>query len=371
MHVGQAACDAPAVQRRFFAAVPLLLLAAIAAVLPSPAAAHGFIIAPAARNYVRNWNWCPHCVNGGGPAATSRGGQLTWPASAAAACGDPSLATAGAPVATYHAGSVINIQLFITAQHGGRHVFRLCPGPNMTSACLTAPGAVLQRADGAGPFSWTPREGGPSPAPSAGTYARAIRAGIGGELYAWRYRLPAGVTCERCVLWWRWSTGNSCTVPGSPAWLSTGNLPACGSWGAYPEEFMNCADVRIVVPPPSPPPRPPLRLPFPRPPPPRPRPPPPPRPRPSPPRNRPPSPPPPPVQLPPWMLACTAAKAAQFCAAQPAVDRFYAAPGTACRCFFRCVPGFPATVYTCDDPLVFNQAAQYCDWPSYVTCTVA
>lgn len=41
--------------------------------------------------------------------------------------------------------AVIDIQLFITAQHGGRHVFRLCPGPNMTAACLTAPAAVLQR----------------------------------------------------------------------------------------------------------------------------------------------------------------------------------------------------------------------------------
>lgn len=87
------------------AATPLLLLAALALALPHPAAGHGFIIAPAARNYVRNWNWCPHCVNGGGPAATSRGGQLAWPATAAAACGDASLSAAGAPVATYHAGA--------------------------------------------------------------------------------------------------------------------------------------------------------------------------------------------------------------------------------------------------------------------------
>lgn len=107
-------------------------------------------------------------------------------------------------------------------------------------------------------------------------------------------------------------------------------------------EFWNCADIRIVVPPPSPPPRPPSPpKPPPRPPPARPRPPPPPpklrSPPPPRPRPRPPSPPPhpPPVQMPPWMLACTAAKAAQFCAAQPAADRFYDAPGTGCRCFFR------------------------------------
>ena len=87
------------------AAAPLLLLACLAPLLPAPAAAHGFIAAPAARNYVRNWRWCPHCVNGGGPAAASAGGQLTWPASALPACGDAGLMTAGAPAATLYAGA--------------------------------------------------------------------------------------------------------------------------------------------------------------------------------------------------------------------------------------------------------------------------
>lgn len=101
---GDAAPPAPPPRRA--AAWPLLLLGCLAAaLLPAPTSAHGFIAAPAARNYVRNWNWCPHCVNGGGPAATSRGGQLTWPASAAPACGDAGLMTAGAPAATLYAGS--------------------------------------------------------------------------------------------------------------------------------------------------------------------------------------------------------------------------------------------------------------------------
>jgi len=42
-------------------------------------------------------------------------------------------------------------------------------------------------------------------------------------------------TRAHTLLQWRWTTGNSCTVPGSPAWLATGNLPTCGVWGAYPE----------------------------------------------------------------------------------------------------------------------------------------
>lgn len=65
-----------------------------------------------------------------------------------------------------------------------------------------------RRADGGGPFSWMPRQGGPSPAPSAGGYARGVLAGVGGELYSWRYRLPPGLTCERCVLWVRAAVGS-------------------------------------------------------------------------------------------------------------------------------------------------------------------
>ena len=57
------------------------------------------------------------------------------------------------------------------------------------------------------------------------------------------FRLPAGFACERCVLRWYWLTGNSCDPPGA---VPTGT-GACGAGGATPEEFWNCADVRIVA----------------------------------------------------------------------------------------------------------------------------
>ena len=34
--------------------------------------------------------------------------------------------------------AVISIHLFITAYHGGRHVFRLCPNATATKACVEA-----------------------------------------------------------------------------------------------------------------------------------------------------------------------------------------------------------------------------------------
>ena len=68
----------------------LLLLVALAlALLPQPAAGHGFMVEPAARNflttYASSWRWCPHCINNGGPGVNSGGCLvgLAWPSPAA------------------------------------------------------------------------------------------------------------------------------------------------------------------------------------------------------------------------------------------------------------------------------------------------
>lgn len=48
------------------------------------------------------------------------------------------------------------------------------------------------------------------------------------------------------LLQWWWTAANSCRVPGAPRWVgsSAGMLP-CTEPGPYPEEFRNCADIRI------------------------------------------------------------------------------------------------------------------------------
>ncbi|KAL4428423.1 hypothetical protein ABPG75_002512 [Micractinium tetrahymenae] len=64
--------------------------------------------------------------------------------------------------------------------------------------------------------------------------------------------------------------------------------------------------------------------------------------------------------------ACTVAGAATFCASKPAEDKYYANPASGCQCFYRCgCNGCPAA-YKCSDGLLFNNAAQYCDWPENV-----
>ncbi|KAI3426866.1 hypothetical protein D9Q98_006812 [Chlorella vulgaris] len=361
----------------------LLLAAAlvVAATLLPVASGHAFLSEPAARNYRINWNYCPHCVNYGGRGASSANGTLTWPASLSPVCGDsdPRLADAGDVVASYAPGAEIDLSVFFSTQHGGRHVFRLCTQPNVDNACLAS--HTLQRADGGGPYAWTPTRGGPVPVPGV-VWSEVTLLSLPGQQYTWRYKLPAGVHCERCVLQWWWTTANSCQVPGAPAYVGSDNMAWCDSGPtAFPEEFFNCADVRIGLQPPSPPPAPPSPRPPPRPhpsPPPLPRPPtpptrppPPPHPPRPPPRPRPPPAPPlPPSRAQQLALYCNATSALQFCASQPPTDRYYANLPSGCGCFVLCrSPGFSPSFGVCADGLAFDDANQYCNWEGAFQCS--
>lgn len=104
-------------------------------------------------------------------------------------------------------------------------------------------------------------------APGATTYVnnRTGDAYAGHMVHVLRYQLPMGLRCDNCVLQWWYLTGNSCNppcVPEDPAYPRCDTfMGVCGSPGSnYPEEFWNCADVRILArsgqvsqPPPAPP----------------------------------------------------------------------------------------------------------------------
>lgn len=57
----------------------LLAASALLLLMPRPAAAHGFLAEPPARNLQRDWRNCPHCVNFGGTWPSSGEGRLRWP----------------------------------------------------------------------------------------------------------------------------------------------------------------------------------------------------------------------------------------------------------------------------------------------------
>ncbi|XP_071454084.1 uncharacterized protein [Hetaerina americana] len=123
----------------------------------------------------------------------------------------------GYVVKRYSPGVVINVTAKITASHLGHFEFHLCP--------LGAPDALeeeecfvpLQLADGSG-------------------FEYRVKTWYVGD-YSTRVVLPEGVTCERCVIRWQYTAGNSWGI------CSDGT----GADGCGPQEtFRSCADVSIL-----------------------------------------------------------------------------------------------------------------------------
>lgn len=185
-------------------------------------ACHGYLAKPAARNVQHLSDYCPQCLNGPGMCGDLPGqprheafGKYASP---------PDVAE------TYEAGGMLRARVVITANHRGRWGLKLCALPDTSPRTERAamPGCLkrLKRTGGKGSYVYL------WPSASVSTAA---------------FRLPRGVTCERCVLQWLWETGNSCTPPGTPAKYANGALQTCGSASAPPgETFTNCADIRIV-----------------------------------------------------------------------------------------------------------------------------
>lgn len=149
-------------------------------------------------------------------------------------CGDPYNATVkpnedvdgeyvrnGVITGSYVRGSVMTTKVNLTAYHKGWFEFKLCPletfTTKVTQACLNQTllpisGSNIYRID-----------------------LESYKKGDGSEVYEIDLQLPANITCDRCVLQWRYNTGNSWGC--EPGKCCVG----CGKQ----ENFVNCADIRI------------------------------------------------------------------------------------------------------------------------------
>jgi len=242
---------------------------AISLLLPALAQGHAFIYYPPMRGGAfgnPDNAYCPHCL-----------GTVDLPMPT---CGrDNFLNYASGPVTPFTAGQRVEFEIKVTAHHKGHFQFRLCDHTISSAVgdladqenCLNE--HVLERVrpaeihsdcqpndsrgdcqpfDEANPSYWyLPPSGGSMSAD-----------------YKFTYKLPDGVTCEKCTLQWWWSSANSCTPHpdayrcyfqnmqalgwNASAWCSG----ACSFSGVCPasqganvlcgEQFKNCADVQIT-----------------------------------------------------------------------------------------------------------------------------
>jgi aryl-phospho-beta-D-glucosidase BglC (GH1 family) len=249
--------------------------------------AHGFLAQPVSRNKNAVGEYCPHCYNGGGTGTVSSFG-VSWPypetpetTKRHGICGDAATVTPlySGPqftsdniVETYTAGSDIDLSVVITAHHMGWFEFRVCdkselndPKGEITQACLDRHQLLRAPSD--------PSESPIDPEHPERFYTPPKCAFGGAEMrMSMRYTLPADLECEHCVLQWYWVTANTCAgddyesvIPlfpsnscgggdgGAVGWIPGPVLPSnirprlCSDENSgYPEEFWNCADIRIV-----------------------------------------------------------------------------------------------------------------------------
>ena len=221
--------------------------------------AHGYLAIPKSRNYLHNSNYCPHCLNGGGVGAT-RGTVYPKNSGLHGMCGDPAKGPldheAGGKFATgditgiYVEGGLIHLATAMSTYHKGMIEYRICRFPAgsgpaaekaaLTEACLDE--HILTQADI--PGAQVPK----------GRYYFLGNASDAGfdppKLFHHTFQLPSGLVCdgvsEKCVLQMHYVTGNSCNDPAIPKEYRLSYLNTCGMSGSWPEEFWNCADIKIL-----------------------------------------------------------------------------------------------------------------------------
>mmetsp|Transcript_15209 Transcript_15209/g.24989 ORF Transcript_15209/g.24989 Transcript_15209/m.24989 type:complete len:485 (+) Transcript_15209:114-1568(+) len=259
--------------------------AAIAAVFTSLASnvhGHGHLVSPRSRNYVAHQDgkyWpadnttpapedCPHCLNIGGTEARcglTAGRNYDSPKNALGGDLAPNVQ------ACYADGDIVELDVILTAHHMGHFSYKACAinaGEVATQECfdsnpLTFVEDVL--------YSSMPDPDYPNRAYIPRADSAIIQKDGGGDYkFSHRFKLPAGLSGELVLLQWHYITGNSCLADEGylnynfPAGFEPNSqLGVCESippdGRGVPEQFWNCAEIRISSdcasepPPPSPP----------------------------------------------------------------------------------------------------------------------
>lgn len=128
--------------------------------------------------------------------------------------------------ATRPSGSLVDVEVQITAQHQGFFQFKLCElGENMATKdeeCFDRDDSIVPFADGSTIYSITD------------VFPESSSSRNSGFWYPMQIKLPDQFECDHCVLQWRYHTGDSTDENGT------------GIGFGYQEELYGCADIKIT-----------------------------------------------------------------------------------------------------------------------------
>eukprot|EP00548_Thalassiothrix_antarctica_P011613 CAMPEP_0194159336 /NCGR_PEP_ID=MMETSP0152-20130528/77771_1 /TAXON_ID=1049557 /ORGANISM="Thalassiothrix antarctica, Strain L6-D1" /LENGTH=1225 /DNA_ID=CAMNT_0038868891 /DNA_START=132 /DNA_END=3811 /DNA_ORIENTATION=+ len=231
---------------------------------------HGYMKEPRSRSFVayEDGVWysngdsdvysketCPHCANIGGLCGVIGPHDYNLPRSIT---GDVMPAD---PQGEYNKGDVITVEIILTAHHMGHFEFNVCPivqGEVPTQNCFDDHPQLEFVSDelyGATqdpnyphrayvpPRTFAMNENGPGIVP--------------GLKYKYQMRLPPSVSGDLVLLQWHYITSNTCLMPGYNnynfplEWNYSGSavgpcrLPIPTDGGSSPEQFWNCAEIKI------------------------------------------------------------------------------------------------------------------------------
>ena len=121
-------------------------------------------------------------------------------------------------------GSLVDVEVQITAQHQGFFQFKLCElGENMATKdedCFDRDDSIVPFADGSIKYSITD------------VFPESSSSRNSGFWYPMQIKLPDQFECDHCVLQWRYQGG--------------ADENSTGLGFGYQEEFYGCADIKIT-----------------------------------------------------------------------------------------------------------------------------
>lgn len=179
-------------------------------------------------------------------------------------------------VKNYVQGGVIGIRTAIVAHHNGFMEAHVCDvskcGGDLSEACFRKAGVCKQllRAGNKVCDSGYSKHCAPIDRKYPGRWYLPCNTRNRGSWMEYMpsyalFRLPAGLTCDKCVLHWYWAGADTCNPPGLREYFEGPDRPR--SWGScvglggarggyariktcgarvFPEEYYMCADIRVT-----------------------------------------------------------------------------------------------------------------------------